>query len=540
MSRNVKPILGEIHSAVAYVRVSSEEQADAARYSLPQQRKSIEAYCKSRGWQIAEWYADEGVSAKTDNIKKRPAFHRMITDLQEGRVQAQVIVTHTLDRFARNLMLAINTLKDMSKLGIIYSSVTEADFDYANPDKRMHLQILAMFAEYFSEKLSQHTIKGKRGRHESGLLNGDLPYGYQNPNAGTELSSSGVYNSDVPVQVEREAEAVQLAFSWYADEQLSDAKIAKRLNELGYRMRSKRHPAGCSFSKDTITAMLTNPTYAGWVTRTAGWSSNRAVDAERVPGRHAPIVEQLLFDRVQAARKGRRPEHQNKAQFEQMKGTYPLAGLVVCAHCGGSLRVQSQARGAYYRCTASERGEACAATKRSIRDLEADRQIAEIVTGLRLAPDWKARAMAAAGMDVDKSRVEAERATITRRLEKIRRFVIDEVMTEEEYQRERIELGDRLARLVVPAELDLDEAGALLEHLTALWLHPATTQEQRKGFCGRVFARVIVDTDSGLIKEIHLREGLATLFAVLPEQVYTPSGSDGIRTRGLLRDRQAC
>lgn len=537
---NTKTLQGEIRSAVAYVRVSSEEQADADRYSLPQQRKSIDAYCKSRGWQIVKWYEDAGVSAKTENIKQRPAFHRMVTDLQEGNVQAQVIVTHTLDRFARNLMLAINTLKDMSKLGIIYSSVTEADFDYTNPDKRMHLQILAMFAEYFSEKLSQHTIKGKRGRHESGLPNGDLPYGYRNPDAGSDLSGSGVYNSAVPAIVESEAEAVRLAFTWYADEQLSDAKIAKRLNEHAYRMRSKRHPEGCSFSKDTITAMLTNPTYSGWVTRTAGGSSNRSVAADRVIGRHEPIVDQDLFDRVQAARKARSPERLNKAQHEQMKGTYPLAGLLVCAHCGGSLRVQSQARGTYYRCTASERGEKCPATKRSIRDAVADQQLEEIIAELRLAPDWKEQAMQAAGMDVDKDRVEAERATMKRRLEKIRQLTRDEIMTQEEYHRERTELTDRLARLALPAEVDLDAAGALLEDLTALWDHPASTAERRKGLCKRFFTSIVVDIDACRIKEIHLREGLNPLFAVLPEQVYTPSGSDGIRTRGLLRDRQAC
>jgi DNA invertase Pin-like site-specific DNA recombinase len=152
-----------VANAVAYVRVSSDEQADADRYSLSQQRRAIEAYCTNRGWMIVAWYADEAVSAKTENIKKRPDLHKMITDLQDGRVEAQVIVTHTLDRIARNLLLAINTLRDMSRLGIIYSSVTESDFDYSNPDKRMHLQILAMFAEYFSEKLSQHTSKASVG-----------------------------------------------------------------------------------------------------------------------------------------------------------------------------------------------------------------------------------------------------------------------------------------------------------------------------------------------------------------------------------------
>jgi hypothetical protein len=116
----------------------------------------------------------------------------------------------------------------------------------------MHLQILAMFAEYFSEKLSQHAIKGKRGRHEAGLPNGDLPCGYKNPDARAERSGSGVYNSSVPVAVDMEAEAICLAFGWYATDHLSDAKIAKRLNEQGYRMRSKWRPEGGPFTKDTI------------------------------------------------------------------------------------------------------------------------------------------------------------------------------------------------------------------------------------------------------------------------------------------------
>jgi hypothetical protein len=38
-----------VQSAVAYIRVSSDEQAREDRYSLPQQRKAIEAYCRQRG-----------------------------------------------------------------------------------------------------------------------------------------------------------------------------------------------------------------------------------------------------------------------------------------------------------------------------------------------------------------------------------------------------------------------------------------------------------------------------------------------------------
>jgi hypothetical protein len=141
-------------------------------------------------------------------------------------------------------------------------------------------------------------------------------------------------------------------------------------------------------------------------------------------------------------------------------------------------------------------------------------------------------------LNAQEEAVEAEWARLQRRLDKIRRLTIDGVMSDAEYQRERDELTDRLARLALPAEVDLDAAGALLERLTSLWEHPATTAEQRKEFCARLFTRVVADTEEGPLTALHLREELSPLFAVLPAQVYTPSGSDGIRTRDLLHDRK--
>jgi DNA invertase Pin-like site-specific DNA recombinase len=64
--------------AAAYIRVSTEEQTEG--HSLDAQRRAIEQACRERGWTIVEWYSDEGVSAHTDDIAKRPAFHRLVQD----------------------------------------------------------------------------------------------------------------------------------------------------------------------------------------------------------------------------------------------------------------------------------------------------------------------------------------------------------------------------------------------------------------------------------------------------------------------------
>jgi hypothetical protein len=140
--------------------VSSDEQAKADRFSLPAQRKEIESYCANRGWTLVRVYVDEGHSARGADLNKRPAFKQMLADLRVGAVRADVIVTHTLDRFARNMVVALTTLAEMHQLGITYSSVTESDFDYSNPDKRLHLSI----------RKRQVSVPGSRASGRQGIL----------------------------------------------------------------------------------------------------------------------------------------------------------------------------------------------------------------------------------------------------------------------------------------------------------------------------------------------------------------------------------
>jgi DNA invertase Pin-like site-specific DNA recombinase len=357
--------------AVVYTRVSTEEQATDDHYSLDQQHKAIEVYCASRGWEIVRWYADEGVSAKTDDINKRTGFKAMVDDLLAGNVPANVVVTHMLDRFARNVALALNTLKDLADRGILYSSVTESDFDYTDPDKRLHLQILCMFAEYFSAKLAQHTKKGKKGRAEAGLPNGIAPYGYRTP-AATADQKKG---RGGPKRVPEEEEAVRLAFELYATGQYGDAKIAHALNDRGYRIRSKWHPDGWRFTKDTVSAMLLNCFYAGWVVqlteRGTSWT-NRSKIAPKIRGLHEPIIAQELYDQVQRVRAQRAPQEpdgtgRRGGARRQQHHAYIASGIARGQKCGMRLRAQGAARRQpHYRCSWHERGGECATRRESI------------------------------------------------------------------------------------------------------------------------------------------------------------------------------
>ncbi len=50
------------------IGVSTEDQA-RERFSLPEQKERLEAYCKFNDYNIVEYYKDAGISAKTGNYR---------------------------------------------------------------------------------------------------------------------------------------------------------------------------------------------------------------------------------------------------------------------------------------------------------------------------------------------------------------------------------------------------------------------------------------------------------------------------------------
>ena len=92
--------------AALYARVSDEEQVEG--YSLDAQRRAFRDYTKSQGWDTYHEYVEEGVSARTDDVVKRPLFQEVINDALAHKFD--VLVVHKLDRFARNVRVTIEYL----------------------------------------------------------------------------------------------------------------------------------------------------------------------------------------------------------------------------------------------------------------------------------------------------------------------------------------------------------------------------------------------------------------------------------------------
>ncbi|HEU0022767.1 MAG TPA: recombinase family protein, partial [Dehalococcoidia bacterium] len=90
-------------TAVAYIRVSDASQIDG--HSLNAQERLFQELCSKRGWTPGKIYREEGKSAHSDSISKRPVFRQLLEDASNG--EFDVVVVHTLDRWARNLKVLL-------------------------------------------------------------------------------------------------------------------------------------------------------------------------------------------------------------------------------------------------------------------------------------------------------------------------------------------------------------------------------------------------------------------------------------------------
>ena len=154
-------------------RVSSEEQVEG--YSLDAQIRAFRTLVDSRGGIIYHEWIEEGVSAHTDDVTKRPLFQEAISSALDK--EYDVLVVHKLDRFARNARITLENLDKMDRAGHGFVSISE-QMDFSTPIGKVMLANLAAFGQYYSDNLSTEVSKGLKERAMQGLWFGPPPFGY--------------------------------------------------------------------------------------------------------------------------------------------------------------------------------------------------------------------------------------------------------------------------------------------------------------------------------------------------------------------------
>ena len=453
-----------------YVQRSSEMQKD--NYSIDAQKRAIRDACKLRDLPEPIFYEDDERSARGEQIAKRPAFKRLLDDIQTGHVH--IVIVHTLDRWSRNVMVTLQSFRILSQSRTAFISLSE-HIDYSTPEGMLQLTILAAFAAYFSDMLSKHTSKGKGERAAQGLYNGDVPFEYR----WTGPKTPPEHDPDEFPGLRMLGELRMQGYT--ADE------IAERLNAAGYRTGSKRFGARL-FTSDTVTAMLRTEFYAAFAP--GDDRGTVTYHNQRHRGLHQAAFTYEEWQQIRSITQSmvRKPQQQTQA-----RRFYEFAGYVADIHCGLPLRAQGKSTTTdyeYYRDTARERRIPCPAGGHlTLRSDLVRAQFGEMLKSLLLPDNWReeirrqmiAEAQAQGTM-IDSVEREKERLKLkkTRILKQHREGYIDD----EEFHGEMAAVELALHQLQTPEVngVRLDDVLAAGEHIpgmAALW-DEATPEERRE------------------------------------------------------------
>ncbi len=475
--------------AVAYIRVSSQEQVDG--HSLDAQERLFRELCQNRDWEPVSIYREEGRSAHVDSINKRPVFRQLLEDAATGAFE--VVVVHTLDRWSRNLKVMLDSVSVLTQHGVGLVSVTE-NLDWSSPEGRLVARTLGSFGEFFSDMLGTHIKKGVSERAIQGKHLGGIPFGYQScwegPKGGRQLSCEPEHPGGLH-PVEQETEAVRELFRRYATGTTTLSQLATWLNGQGLRTRNMKKIADGSgilqggprlFTTASVRGILHNPFYYGKV---------KHLD-QLLPGAQEPLVSEELFQTVQSAMK--RNSGRSSTLNPHPQREYLLKGLIRCAHCLLPMWAQTYNNGnPYYREHKGSRGAGyCVDRSGSIPCDVPDNQVGRIVQAIVLPEAWMDRVLARIHLADDVERVRHERVQTEQRLRRLGTAYVDGLYDDDGYRREKRSLEDKLANLVVPGVDAAMEAGKLLENLPDLW-EEADLAERRKLLMAMLDA-VYVDT----------------------------------------------
>jgi site-specific DNA recombinase len=480
---------GNAKLAAIYVRVSSREQVEG--YSLDAQRRACREFCASRGFTVVDEYADEGLSARSDNLAKRPSFARMLAEAESGRFG--VVVVHKMDRFARNLRITLECFERLGKARVGFASVCEPDLDYSTPQGFLFLTMLGALAEWYSRNLATETRKGWAERKQRGLYAGRLPFGVSKGEDG------------IPVPDTRPAEpeghtsnhdGLILAFE-RAAEGATDAEVAEALNVAGYRPSPTARRA--RFTRDATRSMLANRFYVGELPigkrGAGGW----------VRGAHEPLVPLALFEAVQRQR-ARRTSQANAHHVKNGSQVYALSGLVRCGACGEPMHIEGAQR---LTCWGRRQVQGC--REKSVAARVVEQEVGAYLRALTLPDDTKQRILDA----FHRAKPEAAaRDTERRKLEGLLRRLGDLYLlgdlSKREYEARRSELKMELTRLT---EADAHGRPDVLERLQQYLLDAGAAWEDADARQRNKLARA-------LFEAILVRDG--HVLAVRPRQEFVP------------------
>ena len=311
----------------AYCRVSTDEEEQLSSYEA-QCEYYTDKIMSNKEWTMAGIFADEGITGTS--TKKRTEFLRMIRQCKQKKID--LILTKSIQRFARNTLDCINYTRILRQLGIGVLFEKE-NINSLPPDSEFMITMYGAMAQSESESISSNIRRGRQMHAKVGTLK--IPchwlYGYKKDADGKFCI--------VPEQ----AEVVREIYERY-----KDGASLRNLKDWLEGNQIKTVLGTADWSISVIKGILTNEKYCGDVLLQKTFCTD--VISKKIvknvgqmaqyymPDHHEAIVSREQYNAVKAemARRSalRSPSKEAVTGRSCYTSKYALSDRLFCGECG--------------------------------------------------------------------------------------------------------------------------------------------------------------------------------------------------------------
>lgn len=315
----------------AYCRVSTEYEEQQGSFN-EQCRHYEELIKNKKDWEFAGVFFDEGITGTKDYL--RGGFMEMIELCRKKKID--MIITKSIQRFARNKLDSMRYVNELRQLGIAVYFDKE-HINSLNEKDDIAFSLFASIAEEESRDTSTNIRWSMKRKFEKGdsTMGIEKLYGYSKDKDGNVLID------------EEEAIVVRWIYDLYL-QGCSTGEIAKKLQAENIPTCKKKG----IWYESTVKSILTNEKYCGNALLQKTFCKDfiygkREKNKGQVPSyyvedSHPHIVEKEIFEEVQKERARRTcMYHAGRGSKNSRNGKYSkyiLSNLLICEECGQPFR----------------------------------------------------------------------------------------------------------------------------------------------------------------------------------------------------------
>lgn len=478
-----------------YIRVSTEMQVQEG-YSLDAQREKLLNYCKSQdGWDVFDWYIDEGVSAKDLN---RPDMQRMLGDAERGLFD--VVLVYKLDRLTRSVRDLHKLLDVFEKANVKFRSATEV-YDTTTAMGKLFITIVAALAEWERENLAERVRFGMEELVNQGKWHGGpVPYGYTWDKVTMHLVQEEYL-------VLRELRRLYMNGNGFG-------AVAKALNMSG------KDRKGYPWSAQTVWSVLDNPFYAG----------KMRYGTKKKNGKYATRKKESLVNVIwadtgfpQVFTWEEYEEHKNRMKKREFYGSstkreYWFAGVIRCARCGNTMigrpyrRPNKEIKPGYINYICSGRSQQKGCNMPLLRQSVATDLIMQHIDGIKYdrarleaAASAEEQVQADHSSEIDELRKELR--TISERRKKWQYMFVEELLSEQDLRIRKREEDEKESVITERIEyLKSMQVGVVSSYAQLMYSLPDIWESledgEKKEIMQTIFESIVVECDVQNGKEL--------------------------------------